>query len=626
MSALSIQPTYPIFTDIDGQPLENGYIWLGTANLDPQTNPINVYWDAALTIAAPQPIRTLAGYPSRNGTPARLYVNSDYSIRVQNRNGSMVYSSPTATERYGNIITLANLDFIQSGAGAVTRTALAKMRETVSVWDFIPVGTNTATADCQPYFQACIDAGHRSIYIPAGTYRIGSTITAPSGTWLQGDGAGVTNLAGNANVNVLLFQDAVVNDYTGAGISRIKITGSGAATSLLTVNNVWGFTAQNCWLRGIPTVLRCIEIQRYSFECQINSCRITDANESCIYINKIGTEPPNGCMILNCDFSPEDSSSGGGYGVYDEAGNTRIIGNWFEYAYSAGPPVGYGGTAIYSTGSPQIIGNNVSDGYFGDYSIHLDGTNGAIVSSNSVNINGPDATGIFVDGCQNTIIDGNKFNIDIADYFVAVSNSDRTIISNNVGQGVIGGLYDVIAVFYVAGTSQDTQIVNNAFSYAGAPTGKGVIVTANTTLTNITENTFISVLTGIDVQTNESNRRVNIIGNSLISVTNPIVFVNGLDVYLYNNQGFRTENRGYPATIPSGSNRVTVAHGLAVTPPTAGIRLTLVDALGTGAGATTNNVQGPFVVSVDATNIVIGCGANPGASGMLIGWEVTFSI
>lgn len=63
MSALSIQPAYPIFTDLDGQPLENGYVWVGTANLDPQTNPINVYWDAALTLPAAQPIRPLAGYP-----------------------------------------------------------------------------------------------------------------------------------------------------------------------------------------------------------------------------------------------------------------------------------------------------------------------------------------------------------------------------------------------------------------------------------------------------------------------------------------------------------------------------------------------------------------------------------
>ena len=54
MSALSIQPTYPIFTDIDGQPLEDGYVWIGTANLDPQTNPINVYWIAATALARPE--------------------------------------------------------------------------------------------------------------------------------------------------------------------------------------------------------------------------------------------------------------------------------------------------------------------------------------------------------------------------------------------------------------------------------------------------------------------------------------------------------------------------------------------------------------------------------------------
>ena len=104
MSALSIQPTYPIFTETDGQPLEDGYIWIGQTNLDPQVNPINVYFDAALTIQAAQPIRTINGYPSRNGTPARLYVNSDYSIRVMNKNGSVVYSALAATERYSSVV------------------------------------------------------------------------------------------------------------------------------------------------------------------------------------------------------------------------------------------------------------------------------------------------------------------------------------------------------------------------------------------------------------------------------------------------------------------------------------------------------------------------------------------
>jgi len=93
MSAIEVNPPFPVFSDIDGQPLENGYIWIGTVNLDPQTNPINVYWDAALTISATQPIRTLGGYPSNSGTPARFFVNADYSIRVMNRNGSTIYSS-----------------------------------------------------------------------------------------------------------------------------------------------------------------------------------------------------------------------------------------------------------------------------------------------------------------------------------------------------------------------------------------------------------------------------------------------------------------------------------------------------------------------------------------------------
>jgi hypothetical protein len=93
MSALSIQPPYPAFAGTDGLPLENGYIWVGTVNLNPQTNPIAVYWDAALTIAAPQPIRTLNGYPVYQGTPSRFYAGSDYSIQVLDSKGSLVYSS-----------------------------------------------------------------------------------------------------------------------------------------------------------------------------------------------------------------------------------------------------------------------------------------------------------------------------------------------------------------------------------------------------------------------------------------------------------------------------------------------------------------------------------------------------
>ena len=93
MSALSIEPPFPAFADASGQPLEDGYIWIGTVNLNPITNPIVVYWDSAKTITAVQPIRTSGGYPVYQGTPARIYTASDYSIQVQNKNGTVVYTS-----------------------------------------------------------------------------------------------------------------------------------------------------------------------------------------------------------------------------------------------------------------------------------------------------------------------------------------------------------------------------------------------------------------------------------------------------------------------------------------------------------------------------------------------------
>jgi hypothetical protein len=104
MPAININPSFPIFTESNGQPLENGYIFVGVANLEPQSNPINIYWDKGLTQPAAQPVRTSGGYPINNGSPARLYANSDFSIRVMDRKGTQVYYAPVVTDRISNLI------------------------------------------------------------------------------------------------------------------------------------------------------------------------------------------------------------------------------------------------------------------------------------------------------------------------------------------------------------------------------------------------------------------------------------------------------------------------------------------------------------------------------------------
>ena len=88
-----IQQAYPTFTDIDGTPLENGYLYIGNVGLNPETSPQTVYWDSALTQPAAQPVRTSGGAPARNGSPAALYGPSSYSLTVRNKNSEIVSTS-----------------------------------------------------------------------------------------------------------------------------------------------------------------------------------------------------------------------------------------------------------------------------------------------------------------------------------------------------------------------------------------------------------------------------------------------------------------------------------------------------------------------------------------------------
>jgi len=115
MSALSVEAPYPAFADTDGQPLEDGFINVGVVNLNPITNPIAAFFDAALTIPAVQPIRTSGGYPVYQGTPARFYVGSDYSIQVKDKKGSVVYTSLNGNAGAGGSV-------VENATGTGTQT------------------------------------------------------------------------------------------------------------------------------------------------------------------------------------------------------------------------------------------------------------------------------------------------------------------------------------------------------------------------------------------------------------------------------------------------------------------------------------------------------------------------
>lgn len=88
---------YEMFNHHDGMPLEMGKIYIGEAGKNPETNPIKVYWDEGFKIDAVQPIRTIGGFPSRNGSAVDIFVNvSEYSITVRDKNDRLIYSKSTS--------------------------------------------------------------------------------------------------------------------------------------------------------------------------------------------------------------------------------------------------------------------------------------------------------------------------------------------------------------------------------------------------------------------------------------------------------------------------------------------------------------------------------------------------
>lgn len=106
-----------LFLDTNGVALEDGYIYIGTVDLNPETNPIAIYYDEAATEPAAQPLRTSAGYIWKNGSPARIYVSADtYSITVKDRHSRLISYVPSADTQF-------------TAAGILTQTATGQFYE-----------------------------------------------------------------------------------------------------------------------------------------------------------------------------------------------------------------------------------------------------------------------------------------------------------------------------------------------------------------------------------------------------------------------------------------------------------------------------------------------------------------
>lgn len=94
------------YFDLEGNPLQSGYLYFGEVYGNPVTQPVMVYFDPEFTIPAAQPVRTINGFPVRSGTATGIYAPDDVSILVQNQNKEQVIYIQSSAINTGDTTTI----------------------------------------------------------------------------------------------------------------------------------------------------------------------------------------------------------------------------------------------------------------------------------------------------------------------------------------------------------------------------------------------------------------------------------------------------------------------------------------------------------------------------------------
>lgn len=144
----SIQSPLPQFFDLDGSPLDAGYIYIGTAGSNAETSPVALFWDLDGTQPAAQPLRTVAGYIARAGKAALVFVSTlNYSLTVRDRNGRLIYSTlsivPTSSSTDAVVSALYFTGDLDTGLEHPADGTIVVKTNGVEAYRFNPSGSIT---------------------------------------------------------------------------------------------------------------------------------------------------------------------------------------------------------------------------------------------------------------------------------------------------------------------------------------------------------------------------------------------------------------------------------------------------------------------------------------------------
>lgn len=216
MTSVATPPKLQFF-DNNGNPLAGGKLYSYQAGT---TTPLATYTDYTGNTTNPNPVildsrGEAAVWFGTQQYKLKLTTSADVEIwTVDNLNGPDAVTLAAFASSTGSSL----MGFIQSGAGAVTRTAQGKMREWVSPEDFGAVGNsiNDDTLHLQAMFSA-----HTNVRFtdPSKTYKITAPIYLQSNTTILGGGAAVRQYTSDTQ----MFDIQGKSDITITGLHMVGV-------------------------------------------------------------------------------------------------------------------------------------------------------------------------------------------------------------------------------------------------------------------------------------------------------------------------------------------------------------------------------------------------------------------
>lgn len=455
---------FPTFNDADGFPLEAGYLYLGTPNLNPETNPVSVYWDSAATQPAAQPIRTTGGYPSRNGTPAIIYATGDFSLTVRDKKGSLVFTAPTSTslQFINGALAASNgaslINFLQTGPHAVARSVASKLQEYKSVKDAGAV-LDGVTDDTVAIQNALNDYPYVSI--PGSALCGGLTVPASNkGLYVEGD-----LLANANNVTVIQFLTDVTRDHIKT-VKRLSVKGNGKTG---VTGMMFGSLTNNPSAGAWESVLYVTGEDIYASGCETGMWHAVtmehDFKQVVLYNNTVGlkmySDPVNGGCNANRFASLRLQQNGVGAIIKNRvaAYGFPLENNYFGSLILQGNSIC--GIAFIGANSQQIDNVHIESNGLGAASINIDG--------------------YTIPKCDMLVVHGTVY-VNDTDHASASSLANGSILVQDYGRFISNGLTgfgsNTIKVTCDATSTYHEMGTTNAIGYSNKLASYGTLVAA----------------------------------------------------------------------------------------------------------------------------------------------------